>query len=161
LSVGQSAVGSVAEMTSALAPLLIAAWMAGICDDGVSAVPLVSDAVSPRVCSAARAPPELTLSEVVKYEFPRFLGMTKTLRPDLSEPPAAAAEDEAEVEAAAEAGAVVGVLADEEEDDEQAASAGATNRSGRASHVARLSLIVCILSIFGLTFGRGVVVGGD
>ena len=30
LSVGQSAVGSVAEMTSALAPLLIAAWMAGI-----------------------------------------------------------------------------------------------------------------------------------
>src|SRR5580692_4523319 len=121
LSVGQRAVGSVAEMTSALAPLLIAAWMAGICEDGVSAVPLVSDAVSPRVCSAASAPPELTLSEVVKYEFPRFLGMTKTLRPDLSEPPDAADEDDEEVEAAADAAAVVGADDDEEDDDEQAA----------------------------------------
>src|ERR1700722_35125 len=82
--------------------------------------------------------------------------MTKTLRPDLSEPPEAAAGDEAEVEAAAEAGGA-GARG---EDDEQAASAGATNRSGRASHVARLSLIVCILSIFGLTFGRSLVVGG-
>jgi hypothetical protein len=123
----------------------------------VSAVPLVSDAVSPRVCSAASAPPELTLSEVVKYEFPRFLGMTKTLRPDLSEPPDAAAEDEAEVEAAADAAAVEGADDDEEDDDEQAASAGPTNRSGRASHVARLSLIVCILSIFGWMFDRGFV----
>jgi hypothetical protein len=49
-----------------LAPLLIAAWMAGICDDGVSAVPLVSVPDSFSVCSAASAPPELTLSEVVK-----------------------------------------------------------------------------------------------
>jgi hypothetical protein len=65
-SVGQSAVGSVAEMTSALAPLLIAAWMAGICEDGVSAVPLVSVPDSFSVCSAASAPPELTLSAVVK-----------------------------------------------------------------------------------------------
>jgi hypothetical protein len=96
---------------------------------------------------------------VVKYEFPRFLGMTKTLRPVLSAPPDAAAEDEAEVEAAADAAAVAGVDDDEEEDDdEQAASAGATNRSGRASHVARLSLIVCILSIFGLMFGTSLVV---
>jgi hypothetical protein len=42
---------------------------------------------------------------------------------------------------------------EEDEDDEQAATAGATNKSGRASHVARLSLMVCILSIFGLMFG--------
>jgi hypothetical protein len=105
---------------------------------------------------------------VVKYEFPRFLGMTKTLRPVLSAPPAAADEDGAEaeveaaavVEAAADAGAVVGVLAGEEEDDEQAARAGATNRSGRASHVARLSLIICILSIFGWLFDLSLGVGG-
>jgi hypothetical protein len=101
---------------------------------------------------------------VVKYEFPRFLGMTKTLRPVLSAPPAAADEDEdgaeAEVEAAADAGAVVGVLAGEEEDDEQAARAGATNRIGRASHVARLSLIVCILSISGWMFDVSLGVDG-
>ena len=41
-SVGHSAVGSVADTTSALAPLVIAAWMAGICEAGVAAVPLVS-----------------------------------------------------------------------------------------------------------------------
>jgi hypothetical protein len=94
---------------------------------------------------------------VVKYELPRFLGMTKTLRPVLSAPPDAAAEDE--VEAAADAAAVAGVDVDDEDDDEQAASAGATNRSGRASHVARLSLMVCILSIFGSMFDTSLVVG--
>ncbi len=66
LSVGHSAVGSVADTMSAFAPLEIAAWMAGICDAGVAAVPLVSVPVSPSVVSAAMAPPELALSAVVK-----------------------------------------------------------------------------------------------
>jgi hypothetical protein len=88
---------------------------------------------------------------------PRFFGITKTLRPVFRLPPdAAVAVEEAEEEALAAAD-VAGVEAaaevDEEEDDEQAATAGATNKSGRASHVARLSLMVCILSIFGWTFG--------
>jgi len=65
-SVGHSAVGSVADTMSALAPLEIAAWMAGICEDGVAVVPLVSVPVSPRASSAAIAPPELALSAVVK-----------------------------------------------------------------------------------------------
>ena len=47
--VGHSAVGSVADTISALAPLVIAAWMAGICEAGVAAVPLVSVPVSPSV----------------------------------------------------------------------------------------------------------------
>ncbi len=64
--VGHSAVGSVAETMSAFAPLEMAAWMAGICDAGVAAVPLVSVPVSPRVVSAAIAPPEFALSAVVK-----------------------------------------------------------------------------------------------
>jgi hypothetical protein len=86
---------------------------------------------------------------------PRFFGITKTLSPVFRLPPdAAVAEDEeaAGDEAAAD---VAGVVVDEEEDedDEQAATAGATNKSGRASHVARLSLMVCILSIFGWMFG--------
>ena len=67
LSVGQSAVGSVADTMSALAPLEIAAWMAGICDAGVAAVPLVSVPLSPSAFSAAIAPPELALSAVVKW----------------------------------------------------------------------------------------------
>ena len=100
-SVGQSAVGSVAETMSAFAPLEIAAWIAGICEDGVADVPLVSVPVSPRALSAAMAPPELALSAVVKYELPRFFGMTKTLRPvlrpavdaALDEPAPDAAED--------------------------------------------------------------------
>jgi hypothetical protein len=83
--------------------------------------------------------------------------MTKTLRPVLS-PPDAPAEEE--VDAAADAAAVEGADEDEEDDDEQAASAGATNRSGTASHVARLSLIVCILSIFFWMFDMSLVVGG-
>src|SRR5450755_2158290 len=99
LSVGQSADGSVAETTRALAPLAIAAWMAGIWEAGVAAVPLVSEPVSPSVCSAARAPPDFTLSEVVKYGLPRFLGMTNTFSPVFSAPEAAA-EDEPELEAA-------------------------------------------------------------
>jgi len=66
VSVGQSAVGSVADTMSAFAPLEIAAWIAGICDAGVAAVPLVSVPVSPSVFSAAIAPPELALSAVVK-----------------------------------------------------------------------------------------------
>jgi hypothetical protein len=82
--------------------------------------------------------------------------MTKTLRPVLSPPDALAEED---VEAAAEAEAVDGVDEDEEDDDEQAASAGRASRSGTASHVARLGLMVCILSIFGWMFGISLVVG--
>src|SRR5438067_3939134 len=55
--------------------------MAGICDAAVAAVPLVSVPFSFSSWSALSAPPDLTLSEVVKYGLPRFLGMTKTLRP--------------------------------------------------------------------------------
>jgi hypothetical protein len=40
--------------------------MAGICDAGVAAVPLVSVPLSPSAFSAAIAPPELALSAVVK-----------------------------------------------------------------------------------------------
>jgi len=65
-SVGHSAVGSVADTMSAFAPLLIAAWMAGICEAGVAAVPLVSEPVSPSASSAAIAPPDFALSAVVK-----------------------------------------------------------------------------------------------
>jgi hypothetical protein len=83
--------------------------------------------------------------------------MTKTLRPVLSPPDAPAEED---VEAAGDAAAVEGADEDEEDDDEQAASAGRAIRSGRASHVARLSLIVCILSIFGWMFDMSLLVGG-
>src|ERR1700678_2730841 len=57
-SVGHRAVGSVADRIRALAPLVIAAWIAGSWDAGVAAVPLVSCPVSPSVCRAARAPPE-------------------------------------------------------------------------------------------------------
>src|SRR5690348_117069 len=92
LSVGHSAVGSVADTMSALAPLVIAAWMAGICEAGVAAVPLVSVPVSPSELSAARAPPVFTLSAVVKYGLPRFFGITKTLSPFFSAPE----EEEAE-----------------------------------------------------------------
>ena len=95
-SVGHSADGSVADTMSALAPLVIAACRAGICDDGVAAVPLVSVAVSPSVASAAIAPPDFTLSAVVKYGLPRFFGMMKTLSPDFSPPDEAAGEDEDE-----------------------------------------------------------------
>ena len=66
LSVGHSAVGSVADTISAFAPLEIAAWIAGICDAGVAALPLVSVPVSPSASSAAIAPPEFALSAVVK-----------------------------------------------------------------------------------------------
>jgi hypothetical protein len=65
-SVGHSAVGSVADTMSALAPLAMAAWIAGICADGVAVVPLVSEPVSPSVSRAAIAPPEPALSAVVK-----------------------------------------------------------------------------------------------
>src|SRR6266516_2905571 len=90
-SVGHSADGSVPDTSSASAPLVMAAWMAGICEAGVAAVPLVSVPVSPSACSAAIAPPDFALSEVVKYGLPRFFGMTKTLSPVFSapEPPAA------------------------------------------------------------------------
>ena len=86
--VGHSADGSVADTMSALAPLVIAAWRAGICEAGVAAVPLVSVAVSPSVCRAAMAPPDFTLSAVVKYGLPRFFGMMKTFRPVFSPPEA-------------------------------------------------------------------------
>ena len=92
-SVGHSAVGSDAETISALAPLATAAWMAGIWEAGVAAVPLVSVPSSPSCCSAARAPPDFTLSEVVKYGLPRFFGMTNTFSPVFSVP-VAAPEDE-------------------------------------------------------------------
>src|SRR5256714_13534438 len=90
--VGQSAEGSVADTMRAFAPLLIAAWMAGICEAGVAWVPLVSVPVAPSAPSAASAPPVFTLSAVVKYGVPRFLGMTKTFRPFFC-PPAAEAGD--------------------------------------------------------------------
>ena len=76
-----------------------AAWMAGIWEAGVAAVPLVSEPLSPSCCSAARAPPDFTLSEVVKYGLPRFLGMTNTFSPVFSAPEAAA-EEEPDAEAA-------------------------------------------------------------
>src|ERR1700685_469459 len=95
VSVGHSAVGSVADTMSTFAPLEIAAWMAGIWEAGVAAVPLVSVPVSPSCCNAARAPPDFTLSDVVKYGLPRFLGMTNTFSPVFSAPEAAA-EDELE-----------------------------------------------------------------
>src|SRR5262249_34797717 len=78
-SVGHSAVGSVADTIRMFAPLVIAAWIAGICEAGVAAVPLVSVPLSPSCLSAASAPPEFTLSAVVEYGLPRFFGRTKTL----------------------------------------------------------------------------------
>src|SRR6201996_4276345 len=84
--VGHSAVGSVADTTRALAPLVMAAWMAGICEAEVAAVPLVSVPVSPRESMPAIAPPVFWLSAVVKYGLPRFFGITKTLRPFLAAP---------------------------------------------------------------------------
>src|ERR1700747_659183 len=79
-SVGHSADGSVADTISAFAPLVIAAWMAGNCEAGVAAVPLVSDPDSQSVPSAPSPPPVFTLSARVKYGLPRFFGTTKTLR---------------------------------------------------------------------------------
>jgi hypothetical protein len=76
------------------------------------------------------------------------------LRPVFTLPlDAAVAVDDEEEEAGADVAGVEAAAEVDEEDDEQAAMAGATNKSGRASHVARLSLMVCILSIFGLMFG--------
>ncbi len=66
LNVGHRAVGSVADTISALAPLAIAAWMAGSWEAEVAAEPLVSLPDSPSAPSAARAPPVLTLSATVK-----------------------------------------------------------------------------------------------
>ncbi len=81
LSVGQRAEASVADTSRTFAPLVIAAWMAGIWEAGVAAVPLVSVPDSLRAFRAAIAPPDFALSAVVKYELPRFFGMTKTFRP--------------------------------------------------------------------------------
>ena len=61
---------------SAFAPFVIAAWIAGICDAAVACVPLVSVPFSLRSLSALSAPPDLTLSDVVKYGLPRFFGIT-------------------------------------------------------------------------------------
>src|SRR5215471_802420 len=80
-SVGHSADGSVADTINAFAPLVIAAWTAGSCEDGVAAVPLVSVPCSPSAARAASAPPVFTLSARVKYGLPRFFGITKTLSP--------------------------------------------------------------------------------
>ena len=98
-SVGHSAFGSVADTMSALAPLVIAAWMAGICEAGVAAVPLVSVPVSPRRLSAAIAPPDFTLSAVVKYGLPEVLRDDEHLQAGLQRaggrrPDEAAPEDE-------------------------------------------------------------------
>jgi hypothetical protein len=81
LSVGQSAAGSVAETIRMLAPLVIAPWMAGIWELGVAEVPLVSVPCSLNAFKAKRAPPLLTLSEVLKYGLPRFFGITNAFRP--------------------------------------------------------------------------------
>src|SRR5262249_15179924 len=91
--VGHSADGSVADTMRAFAPLLIAAWMAGICEAGVARAPLVSGPVAPGGPGAASVPPFVPLWGVVKYGLPRFWGMTKTFRPFFS-PPEAAAGDE-------------------------------------------------------------------
>src|SRR3954471_23306429 len=80
-SVGHSADASVAETMSAFAPFVIAAWIAGICDAAVACVPLVSVPFAFNSWSAFSAPPDLTLSDVVKYGLPRFFGITKTLSP--------------------------------------------------------------------------------
>src|SRR5262245_53638566 len=80
-SAGQSAALSVAETIRAFAPFVIAALIAGICEAAVACVPLVSVPFSPSFLSAASAPPDLTLSAVVKYGLPRFFGITKILRP--------------------------------------------------------------------------------
>src|SRR5438128_1194350 len=90
LRVGQSADASVAETISAFAPFVIAAWIAGSCDAAVACVPLVSLPCSFNSASAFNAPPDLKLSEVVKYGLPRFFGMTKTLRPVFSDDAAVA-----------------------------------------------------------------------
>ena len=64
--VGHSADGSVADTMRAFAPLLIAAWMAGICEAGVAAVPLVSRAGVAEGAQRGERPAGLTLSAVVK-----------------------------------------------------------------------------------------------
>jgi hypothetical protein len=144
-SVGHSAVGSVADTISAFAPLETAAWIVGICEAGVAEVPLVSVPVSPRELSAAMAPPELALSAVVKYELPRFFGMTKTFRP-VFRPAVEAPLDEPALDAALElddAGAdELAEVAELEELELQAATATvATIGSASASFLARLRVI--------------------
>src|SRR6185437_4258014 len=141
LSVGHSAVGSVADTMSAFAPLEIAAWIAGICEAGVAAVPLVSVPVSPSACKAEIAPPESALSAVVKYELPRFFGITKTFRPVLR-PAVDAPPDEPALDAA-EGAELAGAAALEDEELElQAATATvAAMGSASASFLARLRVI--------------------
>jgi hypothetical protein len=150
-SVGHSAVGSVADTISAFAPLETAAWIAGICEAGVADVPLVSEPVSPSVWRAAMAPPELALSAVVKYELPRFFGMTKTFRP-VFRPAVEAALDEPALDAPAldepalaldDAGAdELAEVVELEELEVQAATATvATMGSASASFLARLRVI--------------------
>jgi hypothetical protein len=118
-------------MISALAPLLMSAWMTGSWDAGVSVVPLVSAPFSPSAWSAASAPPEFTLSAVVKYEFPRFFGMTKTFRPVFRPPDELAeADDDAGV-----------VELDELEDDDEQAASRTDATSGRVSHALGLRFI--------------------
>ena len=90
-SVGHSADGSVADTSSAFAPLVIAAWMAGICEAGVAAVPLVSLPDSPSVPRAASGAAGVHAVGGVKYGLPRFFGITKTLSPFFSAPDEAAA----------------------------------------------------------------------
>ena len=82
-SVGQSAAGRSPTRAATFAPFVIAAWIAGICEAGVAAVPLVSVPVSLSAFSAAIAPPDLALSAVVKYELPRFFGNHEDLQAGL------------------------------------------------------------------------------
>ncbi len=90
------------------------------------------------------APPELALSAVVKYELPRFFGMTKTFRP-VFRPAVEAALDEPALDAAAldDAGAdELAEVAELEELELQAATATvATMGSASASFLARLRVI--------------------
>jgi hypothetical protein len=97
----------------------------------VPAVPLVSVPVSPSAPSAAIAPPDFALSAVVKYELPRFFGMTKTFMPVFS-PPEADDDDDVDDDA--------GGL-DDDELDEHAASRIGTMTSGTASPAVCLNLI--------------------
>ena len=65
-SVGQSAVGSLADTMRAFAPLLIAAWMAGICEAGVACGAAGLGAGARRAPQRGERPAGFTLSAVVK-----------------------------------------------------------------------------------------------
>jgi len=132
-SVGHSAEGSVADTIRTLAPLVIADWIAGIWEAGVAAVPLVSVPVSPSAWSAASAPPDFTLSEVVKYGLPRFFGMMKTFSPVFSDPEAPDPDPEE-----ADAEELAGPLPDEPHAASVAEATRSTAGAQRALFIERL-----------------------